>query len=108
MPIWFALLAAPLLALGDQAVSYASVGWACAHQQALAVHAVHALFFTTAVVATFPAWQLWRSTRSTASGDETVARRHFLAGLATASSTLSALVIAAMWMPTWVISLCSN
>ena len=108
MPIWFALLAAPLLALGDQAVSYATVGWACAHQEPFALHAVHALFFTTAAAAAFPAWQLWRATRSTRSSNETVARRHFLAGLATASSTLSMLVIAAMWMPTWVISLCAN
>ena len=86
----------------------ATVGWACAHQEPFALHAVHALFFTTAAAATFPAWQLWRATRSSGSGDETVARRHFLAGLATASSALSVLVIAAMWMPTWVISLCSN
>src|SRR5205823_5272575 len=31
MRIWFALLVAPLLALADQSISLAAVGWACAH-----------------------------------------------------------------------------
>lgn len=108
MRIWFGLLAAPLLALADQVLSYATVGWACAHQESIAVHTVHALFLATAAAAALPAWQLWQATRSTKSLNETVARRHFLAGLAMASSALSVLVIAAMWMPTWVIALCSN
>jgi hypothetical protein len=108
MRIWFALLAAPILALADQVVAYATVGWACAHEQPMAVHAVHALFLVAVVAGTVPAWQLWHATRSGKAGNETLARRRFLAGLATALSALSIVVIVSMWMPTWVIAPCSD
>jgi hypothetical protein len=108
MRIWFALLAAPIFALADQSVSYATVGWACAHQQAFAVHAVHVLFLSATAAGTVAAWQLWRATSTTKARSETLARRHFLAGLGTASGALSALVIIAMWIPTWVLAPCLN
>ena len=41
MRTWFALLGAPVLALMNQSVSYATVGWSCAHRHPLALHAVH-------------------------------------------------------------------
>ena len=108
MKIWFALLAAPILALTDQAIAYAAVGWACVHQHAIAMHAVHGLFFVAAAAGTVPAWQLWTATRIGTTGNEAVARRHFLAGLAVAVGALSVLVIASMWMPTWIIAPCSD
>ena len=103
MRIWFALLAAPILALADQVVAYATVGWACAHE-----HAVHALFLVAVIAGSVPAWQLWHATRSAKAGNETLARRHFLAGLAFASAALSILVIVSMWMPAWVIAPCTD
>jgi hypothetical protein len=106
MRIWFALLAAPILALADQSVSYATVGWACAHQHAFAVHAVHVVFLAATAAGTAAAWQLWRETSPTNATHEAFARRHFLAGLATASGALSAVVIVAMWVPTWVLAPC--
>jgi hypothetical protein len=106
MRIWFALLAAPTLALTDQSIAFAMTGWACANQQALAMHGVHAIFLAAIIAATVWAWGLWRTTSRSRSRDETVARRHFLAGLATASGALSALVIAAMWVPNWMLSPC--
>ena len=108
MKIWLALLAAPILALTDQAVSYATVGWACAHQHPTAMHAVHVLFLVAAAVGTVLAWQLWSETKIVRAGNEAVARRHFLAGLAVAVGALSVLVIASMWMPTWIIAPCSD
>jgi len=108
LKIWFALLGAPMLALTDQAVSYATVDWACAHQHAIAVHAVHVLFLIAAAVGTVAAWQLWNGTRVGRADSEILARRHFLAGLAVAVGALSVLVIAAMWMPTWIIAPCSD
>jgi hypothetical protein len=108
LKIWFALLAAPILALTDQAVSYAAVGWACTHQHATVVHAVHVLFLVAAAAGTVPAWQLWRQTRIGRTGHEAIARRHFLAGVAVAVGALSVLVIASMWMPTWIIAPCSD
>jgi hypothetical protein len=108
MRIWFALLAAPILALADQVVAYATVGWACAHEHVVAVHAVHALFLAAVIAGSVPAWQLWHATRSAKAGNETLARRHFLAGLAFASGALSILVIVSMWMPAWVIAPCAD
>jgi len=106
--IWLALLVSPLLALTDQSVAYALSGWACSHQQPYATHAAHAVFLAAVVAATVAAWALWRDTYAGAGTGDPVAGRHFLAGLATASGALSALVIAAMWYPTWILSPCYN
>jgi hypothetical protein len=104
MPTWPGLLLAPVLALADQVIAYAAVPWSCARDFPLIVHAIHVLFLV-AVVATFvPAWSLWSSTRSP--GNDVSRRRHFLAGLALASAALSALVVAAIWVPTWFIAPC--
>jgi hypothetical protein len=106
--IWLGLLVSPLLALSDQSVAYALSGWACAHQQPYATHAAHAVFLAAVLASTFLAWGLWRDTLASAGTGDPVAGRHFLAGLATASGALSALVIAAMWYPTWILSPCYN
>lgn len=106
MRIWFALLAAPILALTDQSVAYAMTSWACAHQHEFALHGVHAVFFAATVAGTVAASGLWRTSSRARTRSETLARRHFLAGLATASGALSALAIAAMWIPNWVLSPC--
>ena len=108
MRTWFALLGAPLLALADQSVSYATVGWSCAHQHTLVVHAVHGVFLGAIVIGTLFAWQLWRETRPVRAQGEEPARRHFMAGLAAASGALSALVVGSMWLPVWVLGPCLN
>jgi hypothetical protein len=112
LKIWLALVAAPMLALTDQAVSFAAVGWACAHQQTMAIHAVHAFFLAAVVAGTVPALKLWRDEamrmNGRINGGESSARRHFLAGVAACVGALSAVVIAAMWMPTWAIAVCSS
>jgi hypothetical protein len=38
--------------------------------------------------------------------NETLARRHFLAGLATGAAALCVVVITAMWAVTWVLRSC--
>jgi hypothetical protein len=106
MSLWFPLLAAPALALLDQAVAYAAVGWACSHDRTFAVHMVHAMLLVATAAGTFPAWRLWQATA--AGGGETMRRRHFLAAVAMASAALSALVIAAMWFPVFVIASCTE
>ena len=106
MRIWFALLAAPVLALVDQSVAYAMTGWACANQQAIAMHGVHAVFLAATLAGAGAAWGIWRATSSLNRRDETLARRHFLAGLAIASALRSALAIVAMWIPNWLLSPC--
>ena len=107
MRIWLALIVAPLLALTDQSVAFALVGWSCEHQTALPVHASHALFLalTTGVAAS--GWLAWSRTALVPLREgDAVRRRHFLAGIAFAVATLSALAIVAMWIPTWMISAC--
>ena len=106
MRTWFALLGAPLLALADQSVSYATVGWSCAHQHTLVAHAVHGVVLAAVVIGTLLAWQLWHETRPVRVQGEELARRHFMAGLAAASGALSALVVGAMWLPVWILGPC--
>ena len=108
MATWLALLVAPILALADQSIAFAATGWACARQGTGSVHFVHALFLAATLAATFLAWQSWRAGADVVAVDESGARRHFLAGLAFASAMLSALTIAAMWLPTWLLSPCLN
>jgi fatty acid desaturase len=66
------------------------------------------VFLAAIVIGTRWAWQLRRETRPGRGQGEESARRHFLAGLAAASGALSALVVAAMWLPVWVLGPCLN
>jgi hypothetical protein len=104
MRIWPALLLAPTLALADQVVAFAAVGWTCAHARPVVLHAIHAVFLVATAATLAPAWQAWGASRGRA--DAAAQRRHFLAALAIASAALSALVIAAMWLTTWFIPPC--
>ena len=106
MRIWFPLLAVPVLALIDQSVAYMTTVWACAHQDTFAVHAVHVPFLLAAGIGTIIAWQAWRRASPMKTENETLARRHFVAGLATGTAGLSVLVILAMWAVTWVLRSC--
>jgi len=102
MRILFALIGAPLLALVDQGAAFAMVSWSCVHAGTLVVHFVHLLFLAATVAAAVFAFARWRRT----TGGGALVRDRFLAGVATASATLSALSIVAMWMPVWMISPC--
>jgi hypothetical protein len=106
MRIWYPLLVVPLLVLVDQSLAYAATLWACAHQNPVAVHAVHAPFLLLASVGVFVAWERWRASAPMKAENETLARRHFVAGLATGVATLSVLAIVAMWAITWVLRAC--
>jgi hypothetical protein len=101
MRIVLALVGAPLLALVDQSTAFALVSWSCIHAGILALHFVHFLFLAATVALAFLAAH-WRVTMRA----EAPMRSRFLAGIATASAVLSALAIAAMWMPVWMISPC--
>jgi len=104
MRTWPALLLAPALALADQAVAFAVVGWACDQGRPWLVHLVHAACCMAALATLPSAWRGWKASRArTAPQGERVA---FLAGLSVASATLSVLVIAAMSLPAWSIGPC--
>lgn len=102
MRIAFALIGAPLLALFDQSTAFALVNWSCAHGSTLVVHFVHLLFLAATTTAAMLAFTEWRGTTRA----DALVQNHFLAGVAVASATLSALAIAAMWIPVWMISAC--
>lgn len=107
MRIWLALIVAPLLALTDQTVAFATVGWACAHQSPALLHASHALFLALATATAVAGGLHWRATGgATARTRDGAGQIHFLAGISMAVAALSALAIAAMWIPTWMISPC--
>jgi len=102
MRILFALVVAPLLALADQSAAYAMVGWSCSNESMLPVHLVHFAFLAATIAAAIFASAAWRGTMRA----DALARKRFLAGVATAAATLSAVTIAAMWMAAWMISPC--
>ena len=107
MRIWLALVLAPLLALADQLVAFAMVGWACAHQSLALLHLSHALFLALATAAAIAGGVCWRETgRAGPSMSHAARQLHFLAGISMAVASLSAITIVAMWIPTWMISPC--
>ena len=103
MRIWIALLVAPLLALANQAITYALADSACTGPNRLPFHGINLVFLVATIAATDLAWQL----RGDVPGDDPAARRRrFLAGVATAAGIISALAIVALWIPGWVLSPC--
>ena len=106
MRTWLALLVAPMLALTDLAVTFATVSWACAHQAAFVVQLVHAGFFVAALACAVGAWTEWRQGVTTLG--ETPPQVQFLGPIAIASALLSTLAIAAMWLPVQVIAPCTS
>ena len=105
MRIWWPLLLAPVLALTDQSIAYATAGWACAHQQPMAIHALHALFLAGCIAGIVMGVGMWRRPLASVA-DEGQKVRHFLAGVGVASATLAAAVIVAMWIGASLLSPC--
>lgn len=111
MRIWLALLVAPLLILLDLTLAYAMVTPTCARQQEEVLHLVSLGFLTLSVLLTVLAAIEARRLRSAMAsvhvdGDQADNRRYFLARVATWVGALSSLVIAARWIPQWVLSPC--
>ena len=107
MAIWLGLIIAPLLALADQTIAFALDGPGCASQTTLVLHASHAIFLALTIAVAIAAWRRWLETAPARVEDGGGAvQRHFLSGLAATAAALSAAAIAAMWLPTWLISPC--
>lgn len=106
MRTWIALIVAPILALTDLTIAFATVSSSCAHQLVFAVHAVHGGFFVATLTCTLAAWTAWRAGASASTSGETPAQAHFLAGIATAAAALSTIAVLAMWMPAALIAPC--
>jgi len=114
---WPALLVAPLVALGQQSITYSLVTPSCAQQSRGALHAVCAVSLVLVLVMTAMAWRAWRGHAppggageraiTVADGAGASVRPRFVDLIAVLVGALSALVSAALWLPVWMLSPCS-
>ncbi|HYG32256.1 MAG TPA: hypothetical protein VD810_04630 [Methylophilaceae bacterium] len=112
--IWLALLVAPLLALMNLTVVYALVVSACEAQTTMPLHLVSACSLLLSLLFTFMAWHQWQqhaghqvsSKEEDTAEDDAPVRQSFLPAVAATSGLLSSLVIAAQWIPQWILSPC--
>jgi hypothetical protein len=89
---WAALLGTPVLALTNLSASYALVAPACAHQQIGILHGLAAFCLVLSAIVTL--------------GSARAAGTSFLALIGALTGTLLTLVIAAQWVPVWMLSPC--
>ncbi|HEX6706663.1 MAG TPA: hypothetical protein VF169_18030 [Albitalea sp.] len=112
MFVWPALLLAPVLALAEQSIVYALATPACQSQREAWMHAVPFVFVALTLALTALAWREARRLRAEGAAhpdaDAPALRRYFVACVAVGSGALSSLVIAAMWVPQWVLSACAS
>jgi hypothetical protein len=114
MPIWPALLAAPLLSLTHLSIAFALVTPACAAQQTEWLHLSSAGFLVLAVVFTAMAVAEARRRAGLAVPEATVdsdlasVRPWFIARVASLVGLLSSLVIVGIWIPQWLLSPCAS
>ncbi len=112
MKTWFALIIAPSLALASQSIMYALVTPSCSVQTRVLVHVVGLAGLVAAAVLALLARGDWVRYGARLAGGpdsdsaEPASARRFLAAVATAVASLSALVILMMWFAAWVLSPC--
>ena len=110
MSTWLALLVAPSLVLVDLTISYAMVTPTCARQHEIMLHLISAAFLTASLVLTILAAietrRLYAAAAMHVDADDEANRRYFIARVAIWTGALSSLVIAARWIPQWVLSPC--
>jgi hypothetical protein len=98
--LWAGLLLAPAAFFIDL-----ELGPSCPRDDALPIHAVHAVSLVLALAGLAIAWRSWEAegTRSPADEGGPVARTQFMAGLGVALSALLVLTLVAQWIPTFVL-----
>ena len=105
---WLALVITPTLVLINLTIVYALVVPACEDQSSFALHAVAIGSLALSLLLTFMAWQQWQkySILPTHPEDDADVRKSFLPAVASMAGLLSTLVIAAQWLPQWILSPC--
>jgi hypothetical protein len=103
---WPGLILAPLFALADQSVTYAMVQWSCETQRHTPAHFVHLAFLVLTLASAWMAWTQWHGGASREDSGDRATVGSFVAGMATLVALLSAAVIAALWIPQWLLSPC--
>jgi hypothetical protein len=97
-----------MLALLNLFVIYGLVVPACAGQSTLPLHLFSATSLLLSLLFTFMAWTQWQQQARlpAIAEDDASVRRSFLPVVASISGLLFSLVIAAQWIPQWVLSPC--
>jgi uncharacterized membrane protein (DUF4010 family) len=106
--LWAGLLLAPAAFLVNLELGYLLVRPSCPRDDALPIHAVHALTLALALAGLAIAWRCWKTEGTRWPDDEggPPARTQFMAGLGVALSLLLALTLVAQWIPTFVLDPC--
>jgi cytochrome c biogenesis factor len=106
--LWTGLLLPPIAFLISLEVSYALVPAACSSGSELPVHLVHLGCLLLALIGGLIAWRWWKRQGATWAGEEggPLARSRFMAGLGLLLCALFALVIVAMWIPSFLLDPC--
>ena len=110
MPVWPALLLAPLAALAELVVAYALATPACESQRGALLQALSPAFLLLTLAFTALAWaEAWRRGANVSADDDRAALRpYFVARVAVWCGALSSLVVFALWIPTWLLSPCAS
>ncbi|HYD34093.1 MAG TPA: hypothetical protein VEA39_05930 [Methylophilaceae bacterium] len=105
---WLALLGSPLLALTNLSFSYALATPSCEAQNIVILHSVSILSLLLSLLFTFIAWQTWRQHHqpNPEFEDDEGVQRSFLPAVAAMTGLFFTLVIAAQWLPQWILSPC--
>lgn len=109
--LWFGLLAGPLAVLANEQIEYVTVFWSCGRFDAIGsvlLHAVPAVLILLCLSASLVAWRQ-RTTRLTTVAEVTAEdhdRRGFMVLIGIGLGVLSALTIAAQWMPVFYMGPC--
>lgn len=104
---WPAIILAPTVAFANLAITYAMAIPSCERQNRIALHSVAAVTLLLALFCTLIAWRNWRAAGAPAPGDAADKRAAFLALVGVMVGALSSLVIAAQWLPQWILSPCA-
>ena len=106
--LFIGVLLSPIVFLIDLEVAYALVPAACSERNRLLVHVVHLVCLLLALFGWATAWRCWKATGSTWPAEEggPLGRSRFMAGVGVWMSALFALVILAMWIPSFILDPC--
>ncbi len=105
---WVVNLVPPLAVLLDLQVTYSMVDYTCRTGDTLTGHLVHAGLLALTLVMGSLAWRSWSDAGRTpaTSGGDVASRSRFMALTGLLISGLSALTVAAQWLPTFVLHPC--
>jgi len=113
LALWAGILAGPLAWGAQLQVSYSLTQTACATGHQWLLHLVSLAALAVAVAGTALAARLRRrlgagSTGSTNEGDPLISRSRFMALFGMGLSGFFVLVIAAQWLPSWILGACAH